>query len=214
MERILLSKENSKVAAPIFDLPAIEGEVDGEKIVVCTTALKEGYNCLQFCYALRSEKRWSNVENKRNRNLEFVIKNKDDFVDQISAELKVYRPDKVRIHSSGDFFAEWYFLLWLKIAKKHKSIVFWAYSKEEWVGEIERPPNLIILYSSDDVDVFPEKPPGFDNIAYIVSKGNRKNEDRSLRPNCPYQYDKTIRCNRGCNKCMRKSEHPIIFEQH
>jgi hypothetical protein len=36
----------------------------------------------------------------------------------------------VRIHDSGDFFAEWYLELWLLLASRFPHILFYAYTKE------------------------------------------------------------------------------------
>lgn len=36
----------------------------------------------------------------------------------------------IRIHDSGDFFAEWYLHLWLDLARANPRLLFYAYTKE------------------------------------------------------------------------------------
>jgi hypothetical protein len=79
----------------------------------------------------------------------------------------------VRIHDSGDFFAEGYLRAWLTLAELFPGVLFYAYTKEvpllERVGP-EAPPNFLWVYSlggrHDDLvdrdtmrhaDVFPDR---------------------------------------------------------
>jgi integrase len=74
----------------------------------------------------------------------------------------------VRIHDSGDFFADWYLADWLSIAMTAPGILFYAYTKEiEMLRSVTPPDNFRWLAStggtqdhliSDDLrhaDVFP-----------------------------------------------------------
>ena len=56
----------------------------------------------------------------------------------------------VRIHSSGDFFNQKYFDMWLEIAKENPTIEFWAYTKslQYWVNRINDIPSNLILTAS------------------------------------------------------------------
>ncbi len=57
----------------------------------------------------------------------------------------------VRIHSSGDFFSQEYFDLWLAYIRKHAGVKFWAYTKslKYWVArKNELPSNLVLTAST------------------------------------------------------------------
>lgn len=61
----------------------------------------------------------------------------------------------VRIHDSGDFFADWYVDLWVQIADRFPDVLFYAYTKE--VSMMKRresplPSNLRILFSTGGVE--------------------------------------------------------------
>tara|TARA_R110000868_G_scaffold60188_1_gene184246 strand:+ start:289 stop:903 length:615 start_codon:yes stop_codon:yes gene_type:complete len=93
------------------------------------------------CYASSAE-RFPAVRNHRHNNFDFV---KNGGVPTIPKECKA-----IRIHSSGDFFNQSYFDMWLKLAKDNPSIEMWAYTKSlsYWVNRLNDIPNNLILTAS------------------------------------------------------------------
>jgi hypothetical protein len=93
------------------------------------------------CYAASAE-RFPGVRNSRWENFESVKNN-----------IKPVIPNKcksIRIHSSGDFFNQKYFDLWLEIARENPEIEMWAYTKSlnYWVNRINEIPKNLILTAS------------------------------------------------------------------
>lgn len=96
---------------------------------------------LYRCYAASAE-RFPAVRERRWKNFELVKNN-----------IKPIIPEKckaIRIHSSGDFFNQKYFDMWLEIAKQNPNIEMWAYTKslQYWVNRINEIPNNLVLTAS------------------------------------------------------------------
>lgn len=96
---------------------------------------------LYRCYAASAE-RFPGVRESRWKNFESVKNN-----------IKPIIPGKcksIRIHSSGDFFNQQYFDMWLEIAKENPNVEMWAYTKslQYWVNKINEIPNNLILTAS------------------------------------------------------------------
>lgn len=93
------------------------------------------------CYAAPAERfpgvresRWNNFENAR-----------AGILTQLPAPAVA-----VRIHSSGDFFSQKYFDMWIEFCKHYPQVDFWAYTKSlpYWVKRLEGiPPNLVLTAS-------------------------------------------------------------------
>lgn len=135
-----------------FTLPAWYTRVDDRIFKTCPNA----GTCAQVCYARNGTYRFSNVIQKHERNLRAIIDDVDAFVADMNNELKQnkFKPNNVarefpfgiddaylrtwaqvggvavRIHDSGDFFADWYLDAWLTIAANNQTILFYAYTKE------------------------------------------------------------------------------------
>ena len=58
--------------------------------------------------------------------------------------------ESVRIHSSGDFFSQKYFDMWLQLCRDHPEVEFWAYTKSlrYWVARIDEIPSNLVLTAS------------------------------------------------------------------
>ena len=58
--------------------------------------------------------------------------------------------DCIRIHTSGDFFSERYFLSWVKLATKYSNVLFYAYTKSipYWVNNLDKIPDNMVLTAS------------------------------------------------------------------
>ena len=93
------------------------------------------------CYASSAE-RFPAVRNHRWNNFEYV---KNNNIPIIPKDCKA-----IRIHSSGDFFNQKYFDMWVQLAKDNPEIEMWAYTKslKYWVNRINDIPNNLILTAS------------------------------------------------------------------
>jgi len=93
------------------------------------------------CYASSAE-RFPGVRNHRHNNFDFV---KNGGTPTIPKDCKA-----IRIHSSGDFFNQAYFDMWIKLAEENPNIEMWAYTKslKYWINRLNEIPNNLILTAS------------------------------------------------------------------
>lgn len=93
------------------------------------------------CYAASAE-RFPAVREHRWKNYEYVTGGG-------SPSLPV-GCENVRIHSSGDFFSQAYFDMWVKLCAEHPEVNFWAFTKSIpfWADRIENIPDNMILTAS------------------------------------------------------------------
>jgi hypothetical protein len=147
-----LSKGNSKLPTTtgIFNLPAVQ---------TCSNCLE----CKEFCYALKAERMYPNVLPSR-------MSNWSDSFNQLFVNKTVLRIIKlnvntIRIHESGDFFDQSYFLKWIEIARQLPGIQFYAYTKSIELDFSERPVNLRIIASVPHDDL--------DGLAVVLQKGEK-----------------------------------------
>jgi hypothetical protein len=93
------------------------------------------------CYASSAE-RFPAVRNHRHNNFDFV---KNGGIPVIPKGCK-----SIRIHSSGDFFNQSYFDMWLKLAEENPSVEMWAYTKslKYWINRLNDIPKNLILTAS------------------------------------------------------------------
>ena len=148
-ELLKMSKGNKKLKNTlIFDLPSgktcpkaneclayVEMNAKGK------TELKEGKNSIFRCFAASQENQYPNVYKARKYNLDliknFLISdafknNKINTIDLINKSIQKHitkNIDKVRIHSSGDFFSGEYLRSWLAVARLNPQLKFYCYSK-------------------------------------------------------------------------------------
>jgi hypothetical protein len=149
--KYLLTNGNRELRADgifTWTLPALAAKLStGKNLLVCPSA---GV-CAQLCYARSGTYNFSNVKKAHTRNLELIVDDAEGWKNQLTNELKAKRYQggkSVRIHDSGDFFTEQYFLLWLDIAKENPHVFFYAYTKEvAIVKKHELPDNFVIIFS-------------------------------------------------------------------
>ena len=148
-ELLKMSKGNKKLKNTlIFDLPAgrtcpMSHECKSYVVMNANgkTSIKDGDNNKFRCYAASQENQYLNVYKARKYNLD-LIKNTlnrgfygDGFFNTyelINNSIKKHitkNIDKVRIHSSGDFFSGEYLRAWLKVARVNEHLKFYCYSK-------------------------------------------------------------------------------------
>lgn len=93
------------------------------------------------CYAAAAE-RFPGVREHRWKNFEFV---RNGGIPVLPAKAK-----HIRLHGSGDFFNEKYFLMWVQVAKDNPDVNIWTFTKSinYWVKHINDIPNNLILTAS------------------------------------------------------------------
>jgi hypothetical protein len=139
-----------------WSIPALTAKLpDGRRISTCPSA---GI-CAKLCYARNGSYLFSNVLAAHTRNLQLVIDEPERWRSLMHDELSQtrftkHRPPRtlpiereriaddwlrtwadtgrpaIRIHDSGDFFADWYLNEWADIARAHPALLFYAYTKE------------------------------------------------------------------------------------
>jgi len=127
-----------------FNLPtgttcpfAMECKVVVDKVTGKFDVTKGQYRC----YASSAE-RFPAVRNHRHNNFDFV---RNGGVPVIPKDCKA-----IRIHSSGDFFNQSYFDMWLKLAEENPNVEMWAYTKSlnYWINRLNDIPSNLILTAS------------------------------------------------------------------
>tara|TARA_B100000161_G_scaffold82949_1_gene57767 strand:- start:1224 stop:1949 length:726 start_codon:yes stop_codon:yes gene_type:complete len=145
-ELLKMSKGNKKLKNTlIFDLPA--GKTcpmanECKSYVVMNdngkTSIKDGENNIFRCYAASQENQYPNVYKARKYNLDLILKtlnSEDGFYktyELINASIYKHitkNINKVRIHSSGDFFNGEYLRSWFAVARLNPQLKFYCYSK-------------------------------------------------------------------------------------
>lgn len=167
------NREMKAIGAWNWSLPAWAGRLpDGRTYNTCPSA---GI-CAQVCYARNGTYLWPVVRAKHQANLAFVLDDLPGWEAAMTAELgaRRFRNAWIRIHDSGDFFADNYLLAWLRICRARPSTNFYAYTKEvdrfRRLVEPDPPANFWWVYSYGGVqdhlldaevdrvaDVFPDE---------------------------------------------------------
>lgn len=110
--------------------------------------------CAGMCYAKNGTYLFPKVKEAHLAKLKMVLDNPEKWYLTMLEELSKpkYSGKFIRIHDSGDFFAEWYAELWLDLAKGNHNKTFYAYTKEvamfKRLAEAGRiPDNFIVIFS-------------------------------------------------------------------
>lgn len=101
------------------------------------------------CFAASMEK-YPSVRNSRWHNFELLKgKSRRQMYEAICESLP--NSPIVRIHVSGDFFSEAYFLAWCDVARSFGQITFYAYTKSLpfWVANLSEVPSNLRLVASE-----------------------------------------------------------------
>lgn len=93
-------------------------------------ALFDGKDMVFRCFSASNEVVYANVRNSRWENLEKLKKARtiEGMANLIQKSLP-FGVALVRLHPSGDFFNESYFLAWLNVALNNSMIIFYGYTK-------------------------------------------------------------------------------------
>ena len=145
-ELLKMSKKNKKLKKTlIFDLPSGKTCPKANECLAFVvmnakgkTELKEGKNSIFRCFAASQENQYPNVYKARKYNLDLIKKTLNDkngfykTYELINASIQKHitkNIDKVRIHSSGDFFSGEYLRSWFAVARLNPQLRFYCYSK-------------------------------------------------------------------------------------
>tara|TARA_R110001632_G_scaffold33397_1_gene85422 strand:+ start:352 stop:969 length:618 start_codon:yes stop_codon:yes gene_type:complete len=82
--------------------------------------------CIKFCYAKKGAYIWSNVAKVFEQRYELT--KQKDFKEIMKNEIIKKKVDFLRVHDSGDFYSNKYFLDWMQIAKSLPNVKFYAYT--------------------------------------------------------------------------------------
>lgn len=116
-----LKETSKKLGLRVFNFGITAYKTKSGKIT-CPFADK----CVKFCYAKKGAYIWSNVAKVFEQRYE-LTKSKD-FIDIMKKEIIKKRVDFLRVHDSGDFYSNKYFLNWMQIAKSLPNVKFYAYT--------------------------------------------------------------------------------------
>ena len=167
MKQLLkMSKGNKKLKKTlIFDLPAGKTCPNSDKCRSYAVlnkdgklTVKDGKNTIFRCYAASQEAQYKNVYNARKYNHNLILKylNKEngyfhtyELIKESIIKHITKNINKVRIHSSGDFFNGEYLRAWLTVARSMPQLKFYCYTKSLHLfgTNISIPENLYVTAS-------------------------------------------------------------------
>ncbi len=169
--------------------------------------------CRKLCYALKAERMYKSARDKRALNLE--ASKEPGFTAEIIKEIKDARLTKVRIHESGDFYAQEYLDKWVEIIRACPEVTFLAYTKSFLLRDFTAAKtltNFSLLWSTDSTS--PVVPA--DGVhAFLVQKGEPVPQGYFT---CQANDTDKHYCGTRCTLCwnsrraMRKVH--IYFDQH
>jgi hypothetical protein len=116
-----------------------------------TGKLTDGPNTQFRCFAASAEAVYPNVRIARWHNFDLLKKLSTIEATNLILQSLPKKANIVRIHVSGDFFNEAYFLAWLQVAKLRPNVLFYAYTKSliYWVNYIKDIPTNLVLNASE-----------------------------------------------------------------
>lgn len=109
-----------------------------------TGKIIDGQHCRFRCFAATSEARATNVRKQRWGNFTILKDAKrEKKMGEIIQHSLPHGMDKIRVHVSGDFFNEWYYVAWLNVALNNPLVTFYGYTKALpfWVKYLRDIPN-------------------------------------------------------------------------
>lgn len=160
-QQLKFGRGNAKLGKEIwtFSLPAGHSCPGARKCLSTadpdTGKIKDGLLTEFRCFAASQEALYVNTRTARwhNYNLLRSLRTKEVIRDQILQDLPE-DVEKLRIHVSGDFYAQHYFDAWLDVAEMRPNTLFYAYTKSLrfWVHRMyEIPSNLLLVASEGGV---------------------------------------------------------------
>lgn len=147
---------NAKLAEGIYHFSLLSGwTCPGAKeclakVDKATGKIIDGVHQVFRCYSAMMEAMYPNVFKLRKHNTDLLTgKTFEEMVNLICESLPIHAK-YIRVHIGGDFFSQAYFDSWMEVARRHPSIVFYAYTKSLrfWVERLASiPPNFRLTAS-------------------------------------------------------------------
>lgn len=136
MNKLNFGFGNAKISNSVatFSLPAgysckFAKECLG-KVNRITGKIIDGKQCRYRCFAASQDCTYPSVRKSRWHNLDLLRETKSiEGMANLIQRSMPFGVSMVRIHVSGDFFSETYFLAWLNVALNNPMTVFYAYTK-------------------------------------------------------------------------------------
>ena len=180
---------------PAFNLPRNKD--------ICIGMTKE---CEKYCYAKRYHFKGETVIAKYNDN--YRRTKLPGFKETMIQELKHYSfqsIDRLRLHSSGDFYSQEYLDNWKQIAYSVPDITIVAYTRSYQLDYSNTPDNLKLFYSLDSSTVnFPDT---LKRWAIVYHKKDH------LKNTIPNTFICKSHCH-SCKACFVESKKDVIFFRH
>ena len=154
--KLKFQKGNAKLSKEIltFSLPAgwsCPGALECKSKVKHGKVIDGPHNKFR-CFATSEEARYPSVHKARQHNYSMLknLSSGTEMKDLIIESLPNKDKGIVRIHASGDFFSEKYFLAWCRVAQLKKDWTFYAYTKSirYWIYNKHLVPDNLILTAS------------------------------------------------------------------
>lgn len=170
----MFSKANAKLKA-LADVPSLDVYHHGKQSKIYSFDLLSGWSCpfaeeclskvvvkdgkrtiqdgskTRFrCFSASQEVLYTAAYNKRSSNFESLRGKSAKEMYSMIVDAMPKNAGLVRLHVAGDFFSPQYFQAWVQVARDHKDILFYAYTKSlpYWVKmRKEIPWNLVLTAS-------------------------------------------------------------------
>jgi hypothetical protein len=95
-----------------------------------TGRLTDGQHCQFRCFSATGEARSTSVRKQRWHNFDILRDSKSETkIGTVIQNSLLQGMDKVRLHISGDFFSERYFVAWINVALNNPLVTFYGYTK-------------------------------------------------------------------------------------
>lgn len=169
--------------------------------------------CNHFCYARGNNFLWPEVQKGFARNLK--QSKAVDFIASIHIQLNSIKNkgddkrtgNRVRLHSSGDFYSQQYFNSWCHIASANSETLFLAYTRNVEIDFSNRPDNFRIFFSVDWSSKAVN--PTLKQFAFMDTKSKTVPKHMSSYPH----RDNSVVCNSHCYECKHcwKTKKNIVF---
>lgn len=138
--KMYLSNRNTKLGKEIYSFS-----------ISLKSCRHKTVECKKYCYAKRGTFNFPSVKKGIEDNYRFT--KEKEFENRINAELSFLKEAEdiklVRIHACGDFYSQEYYNKWERIAKKNKTLIFLAYTRNYDIDCSKRPDNFKMYFSCD-----------------------------------------------------------------
>lgn len=149
-DKIAFGIGNAKLSKSIatFSLPAGHAcpfaKECFSKSDLLTGRITDGQHCRFRCFAATNEARATSVRKQRWHNFNLLRDSRTEAkIGNVIQRSLPHGMDKVRVHVSGDFFSERYFVAWVNVALNNPLVTFYGYTKALpfWVKYLNDIPN-------------------------------------------------------------------------